>query len=166
MNVNLQTCNSCFKSETLSRWSTKILLLCFLGFYRTPTDSTKEKEEEEEGSEGKSGSCQSCVCVSFSEEVKSTSKELRLKYDMRDLPGLEVGRVSWCGFLPSETGRLSTTLDTRNMGQSFRPRGPNEGHKQQGGGPERGAKADTLTLLLPGSACPTAGNEGKSERMF
>lgn len=48
-------------------------------------------------------------------------------------------------FLPPNTPRhkhavmLSTTLDTINMGQRFCPRGPNEGHKQQGGGPERGA---------------------------
>lgn len=34
--------------------------------------------------------------------------------------------------LPPNTSMLSTTLDTINTGQRFRPRGPNEGHKQQG----------------------------------
>lgn len=75
MNVNLQTCDSCFKSETLS--CTKIHMLCFLGFYRTPTDSTnKRRKELEEGSRGKKQDCVRAfeVVVLFSGEVKSTSR--------------------------------------------------------------------------------------------
>lgn len=59
MNVDLQTCDSCFKSETLS-CGTKIHMLCFLGFYRTPTDSTKENDKRT-GRRKRGGGGQDCA---------------------------------------------------------------------------------------------------------
>lgn len=141
------TCKLVTVASSLKLWVVEVLkFICFLSLDSTelpPTVQKKGKKRKKEA-RGNQDSARVLVFLLFSGEVKSTSKELRLKYNKRDLPGLVLVRVSCCsapGQQPrpassrqslSHTSMLSTTLDTINMGQRFRPRGPNEGHKQQG----------------------------------
>lgn len=170
MNVNLQTCNSCFKSETLSCWSTKILMLCFLGFYRNSHRQYKSKGRRGRRKRGKIRIVPELwgFFLSFSGEVKSTSKELRLKYDVRDLAGPELGRVSWCGSLPSETRQAVHDLGHDKYGSTLPPEGSEwRTRAAGGGGPERGAMQKTKHSNSPTERVrlPNDGELGE-ERMF
>lgn len=157
MNVNLQTCDSCFKSETLSCWSTKIHMLCFLGFYRTPTDSTKEKDKRR-GRRKRGKNRIVPELFSFSGEVKSTSKELRLKCDLRDLPSLVLVRVSWCdrGSLPptkhSQTQACCHAVHDfghNKYGSKVLPKGSEWRTQAAGGRSWTRSHANTNKLTLP-----------------
>lgn len=90
MNVNLQTCDSCFKSETLS-CCTRIHMFVSLDSTELPLTVQKKRIKElEEGSREKQDYVRVFeLAVYFSGEVKSTSKELRFKCDTSALPGPE-----------------------------------------------------------------------------
>lgn len=79
MNVNLQTCDSCFKSETLS-CCTRIHMFVSLDSTELPLTVQKKRIKElEEGSrENRIMSGGLRLLSFFSGEVKSTSKEIQM----------------------------------------------------------------------------------------
>lgn len=140
------TCKPVIVASSLKLWVVEVLkFICFVSLDSTELPSTVQKKkikEEEEGSGGKTGLCQSFFFF-FLGRLKAHLKSW-VSNAIWDLPSLVLVHVSWCEApcqqprpassrqtLP-DTSMLSTILNTINMGQRFRPRGPNEGHKQQG----------------------------------
>lgn len=146
------TCKPVIVASSLKLWVVEVLkFICFVSLDSTELPSTVQKKkikEEEEGSGGKTGLCQSFFF--FSGEVKSTSKELSLKCDMRSAQsGTGTCVLMWSSmsaaearFLPPNTPRHKHAvydLEHNKYGSKISPKGSEWRTQAAGGGSERGA---------------------------